>query len=49
VVDGDGLEGAQLDTAVAAVTGAVRHRDAVPSQTLAAVEQAGWLALTTNR
>jgi hypothetical protein len=39
LVDRDGLEGAQLDAAVAAVTGAVQHRDAVPGQALAAVQQ----------
>jgi hypothetical protein len=35
-VDADGLEGADLDAAVAAVAGAVQHRDAMPGQALAA-------------
>jgi hypothetical protein len=48
-VDGDGLEDAVLDAAVAAVAGAVQLGDAVPGQALAAVQQVGWLALTTNR
>jgi hypothetical protein len=39
VVDADGLEGAQLDAAVAAVTGAVQLGDAVPGQALTAVQQ----------
>jgi hypothetical protein len=39
VVDGDGLEGAVLDAAVAAVTGAVQHGDPVPGQAGAAVQQ----------
>jgi hypothetical protein len=38
-VDGDGLEGAQLHTAVAAVAGAVQDRDAVPRQAGAAGQQ----------
>ena len=38
-VDGDGLEGAQLDAAVAAVAGAVQDGDAMPGQTGAAVQQ----------
>jgi hypothetical protein len=49
VVDRDRLEDPDLDAAVAAVTGAVQFGDAVPGQTLAAVQQVGWLALTTNR
>jgi hypothetical protein len=49
VVDADGLEGAQLDATVAAVTVAVQLRDAVPEQALAAVQQGRLLALTTNR
>jgi hypothetical protein len=40
-VHGDGLEGAVLDAAVAAVTGAVQDRDAVPGQALAAGQQGG--------
>jgi hypothetical protein len=36
VVDGDGLEGAPLDAAVSAVTGAVQHGDVVPGQAGAA-------------
>jgi hypothetical protein len=39
VVHGDGLEGAQLDAAVAAVAGTVQDRDAMPGQTGAAVQQ----------
>src|SRR6266508_6147243 len=38
-VDGDGLEGAELDAAVAAVAGAVQHRHAMPGQAGAAVQQ----------
>jgi hypothetical protein len=37
--DGDGLEGAHLDAAVAAVTGTVQHGDAVPGQAGAAGQQ----------
>jgi hypothetical protein len=39
VVDGDGLEGAHLDAAVAAVAGAVQHGNAVPGQAGAAGQQ----------
>jgi hypothetical protein len=44
VVHGGGLEGAQLDAAVAAVTGAVQDGDAMPGQAGAAVPPAwaGW-------
>jgi hypothetical protein len=45
VVDADDLEGAHLDAAVAAVAGAVQHRDAVPGQALAAVQQEGLVGL----
>src|SRR4029450_13170308 len=45
VVDGDGLEGAQLDPAVAAVAGAVQDRDAMPGQAGAAVQQGGLVGL----
>jgi hypothetical protein len=38
VVDGDGLEGAQLDPAVGAVADAVQHGDVVPRQVGAAVQ-----------
>ena len=37
VADAHGLESAQLDAAVAAVTGSVQLGDAVPGQALAAV------------
>jgi hypothetical protein len=49
VVDGDGLEGAQLDAAVAAVAGAVQHGHLLPGQAGAAIRSVGWLALTVNR
>ena len=49
LADRDRLEGPDLDAAVAAVAGAVQLGDAVPGQALAAVQQVGWLALTTNR
>jgi hypothetical protein len=39
VVDADGLEGADLDAAVAAVAGAVQLRHAMPGQALAAGQQ----------
>jgi hypothetical protein len=45
VVDGDGLEGAQLDATVAAVAGAVSDGDAIPGQTGAAVQQRGLVGL----
>src|SRR5215217_3449304 len=45
VVHGDGFEGAQLDAAVAAVAGAVQHRDAMPGQAGAAVQQRGLVGL----
>jgi hypothetical protein len=46
--DRDRLAGPELDAAMAAVTGAVQLGDTVPGQTLAAVQQVGWLALTTT-
>jgi hypothetical protein len=45
VVHGDGLEGAQLDAAVAAVAGAVQDGDAMPGQAGAAVQQRGLVGL----
>jgi translation initiation factor IF-2 len=48
-VDADGLKGADLDAAVAAVTGAVQHRDAVPGQALAARQQGGLVGLDTKQ
>src|SRR4029453_15817374 len=45
VVDGDDLEGTQLDAAVAAVAGAVQHGDVVPGQGGAAVQQRGLVGL----
>ena len=45
VVDGDGLEGAQLDAAVGAVAGAVQHGNVVPGQADAAVQQGGLVGL----
>jgi hypothetical protein len=45
MVDRDGLEGADLDAAVAAVAGAVQLGDAVPGQALAAVQQGGLVGL----
>jgi hypothetical protein len=45
VVDGDGLDGTQLDAAVAAVAGAVGHGHAVPGQAGAAVQQRGLVGL----
>jgi hypothetical protein len=44
-VHGDGLEGAVLDAAVAAVMGAVQDGDAVPGQLGAALKQAGLVGL----
>ena len=49
VVDGDGLEGAQLDAAVAAVAGAVQDGDAMPGQAGASVQQRGLVGLDDNR
>ena len=49
VVHGDDLEGAQLDAAVAAVAGAVQHRDAMPGRRAQRSSRVGWLALTQNR
>jgi hypothetical protein len=49
VADRDRLEGPDLNPAVATVTGAVQHRDAMPGQALAARQQQGLVALTTNR
>jgi hypothetical protein len=49
VVDGDGLEGAQFNAAVAAVTGAVQHGDAMPGQAGAAVQQGGLVGLDTEQ
>ena len=48
-VDADGLEGADLDAAVAAVAGAVQHRDAMPGQALAARQQRGLVGLDTEQ
>jgi hypothetical protein len=45
VVDGDGLEGAQLDPAVGLVAGAVAHGQVVPGQSGAAVQQGGLVGL----
>ena len=45
VVDGDGLEGAMLDAAVAAVAGGVQDWNAVPGQALAAGQQGGLVGL----
>jgi hypothetical protein len=45
VADRDRLEGPDLDTARAAVTGAVQLGDAVPRQALAAVQQGGLVDL----
>ena len=45
MADGDDLEGAVLDAAVAAVAGAVGDRDAVPRQALAAGQQGGLVGL----
>jgi len=45
VVDGDGLEGAQLDPAVRLVAGAVPDGDVVPGQGGAAVQQRGLVGL----
>src|SRR5512132_4594214 len=49
MVDRDGREGADLDAAVAAVTGAVQLGDQAPGKALQAVQQGGWWVLTTNR
>jgi hypothetical protein len=45
VADGDGLEGAVLDAAVATVAGPVGHGHAVPRQALAAGQQGGLAGL----
>jgi hypothetical protein len=49
MVHGDGLEGAQLDAAVAAVAGPVQDRDAMPGQAGAALQQGGLVGLDDNR
>jgi hypothetical protein len=49
LVDRVGLEGADLDAAVAAAAGAVQLLDAVPGQTRQRSSRVGWLALTVNR
>ncbi len=45
MADGDGLEGADLHPAVAAVAGAVGDRDVVPGQGGAAFQQGGLVGL----
>jgi hypothetical protein len=45
MVHGDGLEGAQLDAAVAAVAGAVQLGDAMPGKAGTAVQQGGLVGL----
>jgi len=45
MVDRDGLEGAELDAAVAAVAGAVQLGDQAPGKALAAVQQGGLVGL----
>ena len=45
MVHGDGLEGTQLDAAVAAVAGAVQHGDMVPGQGGQLVVQRGLVGL----
>jgi hypothetical protein len=45
VVDGDGLEDAVLDAAVAAVAGGIQDWDSVPGQALAAGQQGGLVGL----
>jgi hypothetical protein len=45
VADRDRLEGPDLNPAVATVTGAVQHRDAMPGQALAARQQQGLVGL----
>ena len=45
MVDRDGLEGADLDAAVAAVAGAVQLGDQAPGKALAAVQQGGLVGL----
>jgi len=49
VVHGDGLEDAQLHSAVAAVAGTIQLGDAMPGNAGTAVSSVGWLALTTSR
>jgi hypothetical protein len=49
MVDRDGLEGADLDAAVAAVAGVVQLGDQAPGRALAAVQQGGLVGLDTNR
>ena len=49
VTDGDGLEGAVLDAAVAAVAGGIQNWDAVPGQALAAGQQGRLVGLDRNR
>jgi hypothetical protein len=45
VADRDGLEGADLDAAVATVAGAVGDRDVVPGQDGAAFQEGGLVGL----
>ena len=45
MADGDGLEGAQFQAAVAAVAGAVGDEDALPGQAGAAGQQGGLVRL----
>jgi hypothetical protein len=45
MVHGDGLEGAQLDAAVAAIAGTLQDRDAMPGQAGAAGQQRGLVGL----
>ena len=47
--DRDGLEGAQLNSAVRAVAGAVQDGNMLPGQADATVQRVGWLALTVNK
>jgi hypothetical protein len=49
VADGDDLEGAMLDAAVAAVAGGIRYRDQVPGQALAAGQQGGLVGLNREQ
>jgi hypothetical protein len=48
VADADHFESGHLDAAVAAVAGAVGHRDSVPGQGGAAVQQDGLVGLTVS-
>jgi hypothetical protein len=49
VVDGDGLEGAQLNAAVAAVAGVVSEGTRCQGRRAQRSSSVGWLALTQNR